>query len=165
MRDSARTAKVGFEDGVVGKHPWRVSCIRRKLAQANPKARDINFQRLLPTWEVCAYVCVFYLARSFTIVLGGQVAGAVCRIMAWLFHTKQLLFQTLALGKRERETGSLECIKSEFTQMIRPAKRHLRSHLVAFALTKQAKMALNDPIRSLSMHCFSETDKYDYNFF
>lgn len=47
-------------------------------------------------------VCVFYLARSFPIVLGGQVAGAVCRIMARLFHTKKLLFQTLALGMRER---------------------------------------------------------------
>lgn len=46
--------------------------------------------------------CGFYLARSFPIVLGGQVAGAVCRIMAWLFCTKQLLFQTLTLGEREK---------------------------------------------------------------
>lgn len=61
----------------VGKHPWCVSasvCILWKLAWANPRARDINFQRLLLTWEVC--VCA--LPCSLVPDCFGRPGGGCC---------------------------------------------------------------------------------------
>lgn len=54
--------------------PWRVTCIRWKLAQANQRAHDIHFQRLLPTWEVC--MCV--LPCSLVPDCFGRPDGGCC---------------------------------------------------------------------------------------
>lgn len=94
-------------------------------------------------------MCVFYLARSFPIVLGGQVAGAVCRIMARLFHMKKLLFQTLALGKREK-WDYLNALNQNLPRLL----DQLKDTCFCINYSTQAEMMLNDSIRSLSMHCF-----------